>query len=271
MTLSCHRPERPARAGFTLLEVLTVVAAVALLSALLLPAFGSAMETAQMAQSMSNLRQLVTANTAYAADHGQYCPADDRWNMRRWHGGRTSAAQPFDPTKGFLAEYLGKSRQVGICPLFRDAATNARSFESGTGGYGYNASYVGGTPQWAYDKGGSRVAARPSQLAKMNTVMFTTSGYATGDSIQEYPYSEPPFWDFGAGPTEARPSPSVHFRFQGKALIAWCDGRVSTEERDPREVGDNPHGGEAEQQQLGWFGPDTDNGYWNPNRSEPLL
>lgn len=271
MTLPCYKPARPARAGFTLLEVLTVVAAVAILAALLLPAFGAAMETAQMAQSISNLRQLVTANTAYAAEHGQYCPADDRWNMKRWHGRRSSAAQPFDPTKGFLAEYLGKSRQVGICPLFREAATNARSFESGTGGYGYNASYIGGTPQWAYDKEGSRVAARPSQVAKMKTVMFTTSGYATGDSIQEYPYSEPPFWDFGAGPTGVRPSPSVHFRFRGKALIAWCDGRVSAEECDPREVGDNPHDGEAEQQQLGWFGPETENGYWNPNRSEPLL
>jgi len=99
--------------------------------------------------------------------------------------------------------------------------------------------------------------------------MFATSGYANGKDIQEYPFCEPPFWDFGEGPTEWRPSPSVHFRFSNKALVAWADGRVTAESCDPREVGFNPHGGDAEAQKLGWFGPDEENGYWNPRRSVP--
>ncbi len=269
MNVTSTAPAKAGKGAFTLVELLTVLAALVVLAALLLPAFGAALETSQMAQSMSNLRQLVAANNAYAADTGQYCPADDQWNNKRWHGARTSASQPFDPTKGFLADYLGKSRQVGVCPLFREKAGSAGSFEMSTGGYGYNASYVGGTPQWAYDARRVRVPAKPAQLAKMNTVMFTTSGYATGDSIQEYPYCEPPFWDFGSGPTEWRPSPTVHFRFRGKALIGWCDGRVTAEEPEVRDVGENPHGGDAEAQQLGWFGPDAENGYWNPNRAQP--
>lgn len=259
--------DAPASEAFTLIEILAVTAVAGLLIAFLLPALEQSKESSYMAQSMSNLRQLVIANNAYAADHGHYCPADDRWNNKRWHGARKSPSEPFDPQKGFLSEYLGQSRRVGICPLFRDMIKDSRSFELSTGGYGYNSSYVGGTPGWSYNADGSRSSTTPAHIQRMNTVMFTTSGYANGDSIQEYPYSEPPFWDFGDGPTEWRPSPSVHFRFRGKALVAWCDGRVTAEECDPREVGYNPHGGDAESQKLGWFGPDEENGFWNPKRS----
>lgn len=253
--------------GFTLFELLAVTAVVVLLAATLFPALGAALESAQMSQSMSNLRQLAVANMNYAADHGRFCPAEDRWNNKRWHGARSSASAPFDPAKGFLAEYLGKSRRVGICPLFRDMVPGTRSFEISTGGYGYNASYIGGTPAGSYDAQGIRVASAPAKVLRVDTVMFTTSGYATGESIQEYPYCEPPFWDFGWGPSGMRPSPTVHFRFRGAALVAWCDGRVTAERLDPREVGDNPHGGDAVAHDLGWFGPDDENGCWNPGRT----
>lgn len=257
--------------GFTLIELLAVVAVFGILAAFLLPALSRGKEDAWMAQSMNNLRQLVAANIAYAADNGRYAPADDRWNNKRWHGARASASEPFDPAKGFLADYLGKSRRVGVCPLFREMIKDARSFEQGTGGYGYNASYIGGRPGGGWDRAtGARISAMPSQVERMNTVMFTTSGYANGPSIQEYPYAEPPYWDFGAGPSGQRPSPSVHFRFRGKALVGWCDGRVTAVACDPREVGYNPHGGDANAQKLGWFGPDEENGYWNPRRLEAL-
>ncbi len=258
-------------AAFTLTEFVVVCGVLVLLAATLLPALGAARENSLMAQSMSNLRQLVVANQNYAADHGRYCPADDRWNNRRWHGARASASAPFDPTKGYLSDYLGKSRRVGICPLFRDMVADGRSFEVSTGGYGYNASYIGGTPSAAYDAQGRRISAPLARVQRSDTVMFTTSGYATGDSVQEYPYCEPPFWDFGSGPTEWRPSPTVHFRFRGSALVAWCDGRVTAEAIAPRESGANMHGGDAAAQELGWFGPDSENGFWNPARSAALV
>jgi type II secretory pathway pseudopilin PulG len=254
--------------GITLVELVVVVAVLAVLAVLLLPALEAATESSQMGQSISNLRQLVVANQSYASDHGSYCPADDRPNNRRWHGARASSSQPFDPACGLLAEYLGKSKKVGICPLFQALTRGENSFESGCGGYGYNASYIGGTPSWAYDSRGLRVAARPAQMHNAAaTIMFTTSGYATGGSVQEYPYAEPPFWDFGQGPSGSRPSPTVHFRFRGHALVAWCDGRVTSERSVAREEGDNPHGGDAKAENLGWFGPEVENGFWNPQRT----
>jgi type II secretory pathway pseudopilin PulG len=268
-----HRPTggrfgRRARA-FTLAEVLATLAVIATLAVLLIPAASKSITGAQMVQSTNNLRQLVTANLAYAADNGAFCPADDRRNNRRWHGARASSKAPFDPAKGYLANYLGQSGRVTECPMFKEMTKSNKSFEEGTGGYGYNAAYLGGTPSWAYNADGSRHSASLGQVQRSHTAMFTTSGYATGGSLQEYPYCEPPFWDFGDGPTEWRPSPTVHFRFGGKALVGWLDGRVTAEPCEPRAVGFNPHDGDASAQKLGWFGPDRENGFWNPARSEP--
>ena len=86
--------------------------------------------------------------------------------------------------------------------------------------------------------------------------MFATTAYARAGGIQEYPFAEPPFWDFGDGPTGSRPSPTVHFRFDGRAIVGWCDGHVSFVEpaaaRNRREPARRRcHGGIA---RLVWAG-----------------
>ncbi|MCA9293054.1 MAG: prepilin-type N-terminal cleavage/methylation domain-containing protein [Phycisphaerales bacterium] len=55
--------------GFTLIELLVVVAVVALLLGLLLPALGAARRKAQLAGSVSNVRQITLAALVYAGDH----------------------------------------------------------------------------------------------------------------------------------------------------------------------------------------------------------
>ncbi|MDX6765739.1 MAG: type II secretion system protein [Candidatus Methylacidiphilales bacterium] len=255
------------RRAFSLVELLVVLAITALLAGMLYPAVERSRMSALTITSTSNLRQLALANLAYLSENGRYAPADDQSNKKRWHGGRTSVGKPFDPTQGYLSPYLGGSRAVSLCPVLKQQLTGGGTFEEGTGGYGYNASYVGGTPSWAYNSDGSRVSARAADIVlPSTTVMFTSSAYANGDHVQEYPYSEPPFWDFGDGPSGFRPSPTTHFRFNGKALVAWCDGHVALVAKETREVGDNPHNGDAVAQQLGWFGPDEENGFWNPKR-----
>ncbi len=254
--------------GFTLVELLVVLAILGLLISLAIPVIGKVQIQGQSVASASNLKQLVAANHNYAIDHGFYAPADDRWNNKRWHGAREPGGT-FDPTRGFLADYLGQSRRVTMCPVFASMNQARDTFEEGTGGYGYNASYIGGTPDWAYDAQGNRVSARAGTLLHLaGTIMFASTAYARMDGIQEYPYVEPPFWDLGSGPSGFRPSPTLHFRFNGRAAIAWADGRVTFEAREERPPGTNPHGGDADQHNLGWFGPDEDNGFWNPLRPD---
>lgn len=60
--------------GFTLLEILIVIAIVVLLAALLFPAFARAKEKAHMATCSSNLRQIYVGLNIYAADYNRYYP-----------------------------------------------------------------------------------------------------------------------------------------------------------------------------------------------------
>ncbi len=259
---------RRSRGGFTLIEVLVVVAVVATLGMLVYSTSRSLITKARIIESSTNLRNLAIANAGYQADFGVFCPADDQYNQRRWHGARRSGSNKFDPANGFLAPYLGKSRSVGICPLFKSMVPGDASFEDGTGGYGYNAAYIGGLPGGSYDRNSKlRNSARLVNLSDASrTVMFTTTAYARKSGLQEYPYCEPPFWDFGGGPSGDRPSPTVHFRANGKALVVWCDGHVSSESRTEALAGENPHGGDAAKYDLGWFGSGDSNGYWNSRR-----
>lgn len=259
------------RCGITLPELLVCIAVLALLSTCVVAGLIKAKEMAWVSQSTSNIRQLATANITYASDKGHFAPVANRNNTKRWCGSKRGDGS-FDPTRGYLADYLGKSRKVTPCPLFVDMLRGAASFELGTGGYGYNDNYIGGRPEGqaggrrAWAANGDRIAATTAQIHDpTRTVMFTTSAYASGSSVQEYPYSHAPYWDFGRGPSGMRPSPSTHFRFDGQAIVAWADGHVSFEQMDTREVGYNPHGGNASDQQLGWFGPDENNGFWNPD------
>lgn len=260
------------RRAFTLVELLVVIAIIGLLAALLFSVLGSARRKADAAQSAHNIRTLAQANAAYLAENGRYAPAANKFDTRRWHGARTSAQSAFDPTKGYLSDYLGKARSVTKCPVFEKMPKAMDTFEEGTGGYGYNAAYIGGrpatNPRNAYEADGSLIAAVASLVeAPATTVMFTSTAYARTDGVQEYSTCDPPFWDSGNGPGRNRPNPTVHFRFEGKALVAWCDGHVTFEAPQDRPVGTNPHGGDATKHNLGWFGPDENNGFWNPRKN----
>ena len=252
--------------GFTLVEILVVAAIILVLGMLSFSGSSRLIASARIVESTANLRALAIANTTYVADNGVYCPADDQSDNRRWHGARTSSGGRFDPTKGLLSPYLGKSLQVTTCPLFRAAVDGSSSFEDGTGGYGYNSSYIGGRPGGKFNEiTRLRIPERPANVTHPGrTVMFTTAAYAVASGLQEYAYCEPPFWDFGSGPSGNRPAPTVHFRANGKALVAWCDGSVTAEVRTASRGGHNPHGGDADRWNLGWFGPEENNGWWNP-------
>jgi prepilin-type N-terminal cleavage/methylation domain-containing protein len=56
------------KSGFTIVELLVVVSIIALLVALLLPAVSKARDKALISQSVSNLKNLATANEVYAGD-----------------------------------------------------------------------------------------------------------------------------------------------------------------------------------------------------------
>jgi len=70
-------PRRGFSQGFTLVEILIVLAIVGILAAILFPAFGSARESARRATCSSNLKQIGMAIAQYAQDNNRFYPHHD--------------------------------------------------------------------------------------------------------------------------------------------------------------------------------------------------
>ncbi len=266
---------RPAagKAGFTLIEVLVVVAILGLLLALLLPSLQRARELSRSAVCRTNLHALVRANGLYAeANDYHYVPAarDIFWgyagNLHRWHGVRQRVGAPFESSRGPLAPFLGSDGKVRQCPSFRDFrdAAGANAYEAGSGGYGYSDLYVG-SEFWRHgfyhnSPGQLRGAAVTDVAAPPETVMFTDAAmpqagpdgpYYVEESFCYCPYNLPP-------PAQQRGSPrqpSIHFRHLGKASVGWVDGHVSGRD-DFRSIRRNCYQADPEAMGVGWFGPD---------------
>lgn len=243
--------------AFSLTEVLVTLSIIGVLAAVATASGTWLRRRAAASVSTTQLRGLVTANAAYAMDHeGAYCPATSPDNLTRWHGGRRSLSDEFDPRHGFLSPYLGGHRQILTCPLLRDFQTDG--FEKGAGGYGYNAQYFGSSPQNPF---AGVVASEIPDAGP--AVMFATTALAVAGGLQEYPFTEPYEWIDRRGRPRGPLQPSTHFRAHGKALIAWSDGSVTAESPNA-ENGPNFYGGDNRQAGIGWFGPRELNGWWNP-------
>jgi len=68
--------------GFTLIEILTVIAIIAILSAILVPTVSQMQSTARKTKDLSNMRQIINASRAYGAQNGDVMvQAGDRVNL----------------------------------------------------------------------------------------------------------------------------------------------------------------------------------------------
>ncbi len=111
--------ENHMKRAFTLLEVLVVVAIIALLAVILFPAFARARENARRASCQSNLKQIFLAHYQYKEDcDGVFAPAA----YRNGAGERVIWTQLFQP--------YAKSQQIFRCPS--DADSLRQSFALNT-------------------------------------------------------------------------------------------------------------------------------------------
>lgn len=258
------------RDAFTLVEVLVVISVLGLLLAVLMPALAGARSQAQGLVCRSNLRQLALAALGYATENdGYHVPgAEDMWDnagRHRWHGTRKRLDEPFDPNSGPLVGYLADGR-IRECPTGTPSARQNdwnTNFEHGGGGYGYNMAYVG-SRLWddglhgpdAFQRAYARTTSNQEITGPGRTLLFADTAMAgANDSLIEYSFAEPPFAVFGGRVmTDLWMSPSIHFRHDGQANVAWADGHVGAEPMAPLDR-ENVYGADSAALGLGWFDP----------------
>ena len=260
-----HRPR-----GFTLIELLVVIGIIGVLMAILLPVLGNAREAARTVACASNLRQLATAAQLYAGENSQFWPPAHldfyTINNHRWHGTRPNNSSPFDFETSPLRSQLG-TPAIKQCPSF--IFVEGAGFERSCGGYGYNSGALGsglGVPELAglslsirvFEQRVVNVPAKLTQIREpASKIAFADTAIAE-PRLVEYSFISPPL-DTDGNPT----APSLHFRHNKQANIAWCDGHVTTE-RFEWTYPTNVYGAKNEPMLLGFFGP-RDNRYFNRN------
>ncbi|WP_394794060.1 DUF1559 domain-containing protein [Armatimonas sp.] len=104
------------RRAFTLIELLVVIAIIAILAAILFPAFATARGNARKIACLSNLRQIGMANLMYSQDYDDYPVwGGDPPDLNSGGWGNNPDMLAFRPQYEVLMPYM-KSRDIWRCP-----------------------------------------------------------------------------------------------------------------------------------------------------------
>ncbi len=228
------------RTAFTLIELMVVIAIIGLLIMLGFPGMRTAFQSASLAVSATNLRNLAVAGAAYQMDHQssfwrfrENIPDEGvRWwyglepmdSLRAGEGNRW-----FNPDKGPLGGYM----PVQLSPD-RSFASTGRPFKPkyrfGYIGAGYNVLLADADGNRMRGWMGTGTPACVHSLSKPEElVVFATSAQVNTFQRPASP-SNPMIEEFyGIDDREV----TVHFRHRDQAMVAFANGAAGLLDADP--------------------------------------
>jgi prepilin-type N-terminal cleavage/methylation domain-containing protein/prepilin-type processing-associated H-X9-DG protein len=187
--------------GFTLLELLVVIAVIALLTAMLLPALARAKQKAVSAQCLANLKQVGVALQMYVDDNSQMFPGPV------WAGARASYDNhSSEELISYIATYLGAPApspttvvaRAFVCPGYmRDAPGLTSELRSLIGRKVYllnddlDPNPLNRVPPFGYPASDSAPATPPLKYSALDTFIPRVQLFAVSDVDQAIPSLNP--------------------------------------------------------------------------------
>jgi prepilin-type N-terminal cleavage/methylation domain-containing protein/prepilin-type processing-associated H-X9-DG protein len=229
------------RAGFTLVELLVVVAIISILASLLLPILGKAREMAREISCASNIRQIGLGHQMYSDNnHGYFIRAD--------YSAFGVSYYTWSWALGLNQEQYVPDISIYACPTMMSFNPLYSEFSTGTASssrflyvhYGYNVYHLGSSYKYTWNW--TSPPAKFSQVKNPSATIlladsFGRTSYLSGIYVGTYQIQDGTF----------SYQILIHDRHRDGAQVQWVDGHVS-HEKDAcvRFENDGAVGGTAE-------------------------